>query len=310
MGWVQRLVIVLFGLLGVLVAGNLRSLREGLRYLRQMRGWHPEDVTTIARDGPFGICYDLVSATNEERYRLIEGSLRDAQLTPEIIPVPGEALPNVLVRFGPDGPYTLFVAHYDKSRETPTYQGACDNTAAVSALLAAARDLAASAPAQPVALLFTSAEERGLLGAKAFCAWAGRTGFAIGGVINLDMIGRGRLATRPSALPGFYFWLPLAGTLVFDGRRVRRGGVYPLPDSKLVQRLRAALGSELVEYRRFTAYSDSNVFQEAGVSTVAVSSDDMAYLDRVWDRDSDRVELLDERNLAHAKGLVTVWEIA
>ena len=49
-------------------------------------------------------------------------SLREG-LSATLIPVPGSP-PDVLVRLGPDGPVTLFAIHYDKSRETPTYQGA------------------------------------------------------------------------------------------------------------------------------------------------------------------------------------------
>jgi len=49
-------------------------------------------------------------------------SLREG-LSATLIPVPGSP-PDVLVRLGPDGPVTLFATHYDKSRETPTYQGA------------------------------------------------------------------------------------------------------------------------------------------------------------------------------------------
>jgi Zn-dependent M28 family amino/carboxypeptidase len=171
-------------------------------------------------------------------------------------------------------------------------------------LLAAARAFAAHLPDRAIGLLFTAAEERGFLGARAFCAWAQTGDIAIADVINFDMLGRGRIAVRPSALPGFYFNIPGIGTLVYDGRRVLRGAAYPQPDPALIRRLQTALRDNLVIYRRFTAHSDSNIFQEAGLPTVSLSSDDMYYLDLIWDRDSDRVELLDERNLALALRLV------
>ncbi len=41
------------------------------------------------------------------------------------------------------------------------------------------------------------------------------------------MLGRDRIATRPSALPGFYFWLAVVGEVVYDDRRIRRGTSYP-----------------------------------------------------------------------------------
>jgi hypothetical protein len=286
------------------LVGNRRSLAEGLRYLAHMRTWHPDDVQPIALDGPFGVCYALAELNNTARCKRIAEELRELGLDVARISVPGDPLPNLFVRFGPVGPLTLFVAHYDKSRETPTYQGASDNTAAVCVLLAAARAFAAHLPDRAIGLLFTAAEERGFLGARAFCAWAQTGDIAIADVINFDMLGRGRIAVRPSALPGFYFNIPGIGTLVYDGRRVLRGAAYPQPDPALIRRLQTALRDNLVIYRRFTAHSDSNIFQEAGLPTVSLSSDDMYYLDLIWDRDSDRVELLDERNLALALRLV------
>jgi hypothetical protein len=293
--------------LGLWLGRNRRSLLEGLRYLRQWLAWDPGCVGPVEPGGDFGVCHRLAQLDNAARQALIVGWLRDLNLAPVLIPIPGEALPNVLVRFQERGPYTLFVAHYDKSRETASYQAASDNTAAVAVLLAAARDLAHSPAGRPVALLFTAAEERGLKGARAFMDWAAAQAWAVGEVINLDMIGRGRLASRPSALPGFYFWLPGLGEMAFDGRTLRRGRAYPLPDARLVARLRAVLGDELVSYRRFTARSDSNVFQDAGLPTVSLSSDNMYYLDRVWERDADRLELLDEDNLNLARRLVVEY---
>lgn len=293
----------------VLLGRNLRSLREGLIYLRQMLAWDPRRVRPVDPAGPFGACHDLVSLDNAARQDLIMRLLRDLNLSPILIPVPQEPLSNVLVLFQDTGPYTLFVAHYDKSRETDTYHGASDNTAAVAALLAALRDLVERPPSRPVAFLFTAAEERGLRGARSFLSWSQTQRLAVQEVVNLDMIGRGRLASRPSALPGFYFWLPGLGDMVFDGRKLGRGQAYPPPDPGLLARLKAILGKGLVVYQRFTARSDSNIFQEAGLPSVSLSSDDMYYLDLVWERDADRVELLDEDNLDLARRLVVDYAL-
>ncbi len=301
------LVAALALILVVFVGRNVRSLREGLSYLCQRAVWDPDDVRPIDPDGAFGVCHDLVRLTNAARQDLIIRCLRNLELNPILVPVSDEPISNILALLHYSGPYTLFMAHYDKSRETETYQAASDNTAAVCALLAAARDLAARPPGRPVAFLFTAGEEEGLKGASSFMGWADAEGLAIGEVINFDMIGRGKLASRPSALPGFYFWLPGLGEMVFDGRRIRQGRAYPLPDPNLVSHLKAVVGDEMVIYQRFTARSDSNVFQAAGIPTVSLSSDDMYYLDLVWERDADRLELLDERNLDLARRVVVEY---
>jgi hypothetical protein len=124
----------------------------------------------------------------------------------------------------------------------------------VNVLLAAAHDLVMHLPTRPVAFLFTAAEEHGLKGARAFLDWSRDSNVAIAEVINLDMLGRSILALRPSALPGFYFWLPFLGPLVYDGRRLRRGASYPLPDRALARRLTALMSTDLVVYQRFTVY--------------------------------------------------------
>jgi hypothetical protein len=294
-------------LLALCLGRNLRTLWEGLSYLRHKRAWGLGGVKPVDPRGAFGICHDLVHLGNAARGDAIAGCLRDLNLNPISVPIPDEPHSNVLALLHPEGPYTLFVAHYDKSRETADYQAASDNTAAVCVLLAAARDLAGHPPRRPVAFLFSAAEERGCRGARAFLSWAEARGVDVAEVINFDMIGRGKLASRPSALPGFYFWLPGLGQVVYNGRGVARGLPYPSPDPGLIYRLKAVLGDDLVTYRRFTARSDSNVFQAAGIPTVSLSSDDMYYLDLVWERDADRLELLDEHNLDLARRLVVEY---
>jgi hypothetical protein len=303
----MRLGAALMLLLALCVGRNLRSLWEGLSYLRHKRAWDPGGVKPVDPHGAFGVCHDLVHLGNAGRGEAITACLRDLNLNPIPVPIPDERDANVLATLHPAGPYTLFVAHYDKSRETADYQAASDNTAAVCALLAAAHDLAGYPPDRPVAFLFSAAEERGCRGARAFLSWAEAGGLDVAEVINFDMIGRGKLASRPSALPGFCFWLPGLGQVVYNGRGLARGRPYPSPDPGLIRRLKAVLEDDLVTYRHFTARSDSNVFQDAGLPTVSLSSDDMYYLDLVWERDADRLELLDERNLDLARSLVVEY---
>lgn len=92
--------------------------------------------------------------------------------------------PNLITRFGNgSGPALLFMAHYDT---VPTSPGAIDNAVAVAVLLELARILQSEPPPQPVMIVFTAAEEVGLVGAEALAAEVSdRTSVAIA----LDLIG-------------------------------------------------------------------------------------------------------------------------
>jgi Zn-dependent M28 family amino/carboxypeptidase len=171
-------------------------------------------------------------------------------------------------------------------------------------LLASVTELAERGEGGNRAFLFTGEEETGLHGATAFVEYARANNIAIREIVNFDNLGRGKLAIRPSApVPGFVFTLPPYGDMAYDGRRFRPSPPYPLANYRLTQALLRAQ-PEIVVFDRFTALSDSNVFQANGIDTVAFSGDDMRYLDQTWHTFADRIELLDERNLDRAFELI------
>ena len=103
---------------------------------------------------------------------------------------------NLLARLpgGGGGPGLLLVAHTDSVAAGP---GAADDGAGVVVLLETARALLAegSALARPVSLLFTDAEEAGLLGAQAFVDARGAAALAaeVAAVLNVEARGTGGL---------------------------------------------------------------------------------------------------------------------
>jgi len=143
-------------------------------------------------------------------------------------PTPVARVRNVVARLRGAQPAgaLLLMAHYDSVVGSP---GAADDASGVAAVLEAARSLAAD-PALPrdVILLFTDAEEAGLLGARAFVAqhaWARD----VGAVINVEARGRGGPALVFEATPqgasilqqAAQSWpeelrRPLVGSLFFD----------------------------------------------------------------------------------------------
>ena len=290
-------------LLAALILPNARALYEGIFfYLRDVVTYDPRVVTPVSRDGRYASVYDLVRLRNVERRAYI--LQRASRLAVFEIPIPNSQLTNIFVHSDASGPYTIFSAHYDKLYDNADYQGASDNTAAVSVLLATTDELARRGDADNRAFLFTGEEETGLRGARAFVEYARANNIPIRAIVNFDNIGRGRLAIRPSAERyGFVFALPLFGDYVYDGRALNASLPYPFANARLTQELARAQPG-IVVYEHFTALGDSNVFQANGIDTVSISSDNMYYLELTLHTNSDRVELLDERNLDLAFDLI------
>ncbi len=290
-------------LLAALIVPNGSALSEGARvYL--LPALFPDAPQPIRREGRYASVYDLVRLRNTARRDYVLHHLAASNLTIEPIPIPASLTPNLFVRFNATGPYTIFAAHYDKLHDDAEYQGASDNTAAVSVLLAAAIELARRGDAGNRAFLFTGEEETGMRGARAFVEHARANDLAIREIINFDNIGRGELAIRPPAeIVGWVFTLPLVGDFAFDGHTLRPSPPYAPANARLAQALER-VQPHLIVLAHFTCISDSNEFQARGIDTVAISGSDMHFLEQTWHSYADRVEWLDEHNLDLAFELV------
>lgn len=296
--------LVLLPFLLLLIILNVQSIYEGLSYYVRFAVLPPQPLQPVSRTGRYASMYDLVKLRNAERYRYLVDHLHLPFLTVAQIPIPNFPEPDLLVTFGGHGPYTVFCTHYDKAYDDPEYEGASDNTAAVSVLLSASAEMNKRGYVGNTAFLFSGQEESGLGGAAAFVRYVHEMKMQIREVVDFDSLGRGRLTVRPSTdYPGFVFSVPLYGEITYDGNQFRRSPPYQLPSPRLVASLIAA-NPDLLVLGRFTALSDSNVFQANGIDTVAISAEDMHYLEMAWDTYADRVELLDERNLDRAFELV------
>jgi len=301
------MIVALLLLFAAFSVPNARALYEGIAfYVRP--AILPDALTPIARDGRYASLYELVQLRNAERLNYLRRELGALNVTVEEIAIPDSPFPNLFVRFTRADAYTIFSAHYDKLYDDPAYQGASDNTAAVSVLLAAVRELAQRGDQSHRAFLLTGEEETGLRGASAFVAYAHANNLTISQVVNFDNLGRGKLTVRPSApVPGIVFTLPLVGDFGFDGRALRPSPAYPRVPAALTQAL-ARIDPDLVVLEHFTAVSDSNAFQAHGIPTVAISGDDMRHLELTWHTYTDRIELLDARNLDRAFILMTRFQ--
>jgi Zn-dependent M28 family amino/carboxypeptidase len=321
---VNIIVLIIVAMLALLIVPNLRALYEGIFfYLRDTFAYTPTPSKQVSRDGRYGSLYDLVQMRNTERRDYLLKSLGESKISVTQIPIANSQLPNLFIRFNATAPLVIFSAHYDKLFDDANYQGASDNTAAVSVMLAAAKEMAKSNSGDcvvareacalrnamtPIAFLFTGEEETGLRGSQAFVEYARANNMAIREIINFDNIGRGKLGIRPSApIPGFIFTIPFVGDYAFDGRNLTASPSYPLANARVTKNVLRAQPNTTV-YERFTALSDSNVFEQNGIDTVAISGDDMAFLERTWHTYEDEVELIDEVNLELAYELMMRYE--
>lgn len=307
----QRISLALAVLLGAfLIVPNTRALYEGVFfYLRDALTYDARAVTPIQRAGRYASVYDLAPLRNAERLAYLQQQLAARALVVTPIAIPNSQFVNLLVRFNDAaGPYTIFSAHYDKLYDDARYEGASDNTAAVSVLLAAIDELARRGDGGARAFLFTGEEETGLRGAQAFVEYARAHALPIRAIVNFDNLGRGALAIRPAAAqPGWVVTLPFVGDWAYDGRAFNPSPPYALANAGVARRA-ARAQPRLVVYERFTVRSDANVFEASGIDTVTISGDNLYYLELTWHTYADRVEWLDERSLDLAFDLILRWK--
>ena len=166
----------------------------------------------------------------------------------------------------------LFMAHYDSAADTP---GAADNGAGVAALLEILRALQASAPLKnDLIVLFSDAEEQGLLGARLFLKehpWAKDVGVAA----NFEARG----ASGPSML------FETGDRDAWLARDFARSAPHPYASS---------LVGALSRTARFQ--TDLNVFKQARIPSLNFA---FAETWASYHGHLDRPDLLDGRSLQH-----------
>lgn len=188
--------------------------------------------------------------------------------------VPVATVENIVARLKGTAPgrALMLAGHYDS---VPTSNGASDDGAAVAAMLETARALKSVAPLRnDVILLFTDAEEVGLLGAKAFTD-ENPSAKDVAVVLNFEARGNGG--------PSIMFETSEAnGPLI---KEFAAAAPHPIADS---------LSYEI--YKRLPNDTDMTVFKGAGLRGL-----NFAFIDGInhYHTSLDRVEYMDERSLQH-----------
>ena len=127
-----------------------------------------------------------VNINAKDAIRLVKNGSATARVCLKQTEYQGESRNVVLDLPGEIPEYIVFTAHYDS---TSLSQGAYDNMSGSVGILAAAEYFAKNPHRYGIRLIWCGSEERGLLGAKAYCAAYPEELKKVALVINLDMIG-------------------------------------------------------------------------------------------------------------------------
>ena len=127
-----------------------------------------------------------VNINAKDAIHLVKNGSSTAKIQLKQTEYQGESRNVVLDLPGEIPEYIVFTAHYDS---TSLSQGAYDNMSGSVGILAAAEYFAKNPHRYGIRMIWCGSEERGLLGAKAYCAAYPEELKKVALVINLDMIG-------------------------------------------------------------------------------------------------------------------------
>lgn len=209
---------------------------------------------------------------------------------------------NILINPGKSNRFKLITAHYD-ILEQKGYQGALDNSGSVAILLNLIGKNLNVLRDKNVAVLFTTGEEKGLLGAKHFLK--NNTDFKIEEVVCLDGIGRGRLGVMNISEGGFGFryknWL-------FKNKTFTGGEFKDCPKFKEIDK--SVIDLEKYDIKVLSQYlssTDARVFSEAGIPTVHFISDEIIHFLKVLHTNNDKVDGLHLKSLKQCEDILSAY---
>jgi hypothetical protein len=208
---------------------------------------------------------------------------------------------NIFIKPNETHDFTLITAHYDNLK-IPGYQGALDNSASVAILLNTIQNCKESLKIKNVAFLFTTHEERGLLGAHEFLAYSKENNYTLNKVICLDGIGRGNLSAMNNCMGnfGFKFRDYFFRKKLFTGYSLNDCPAYLKVDKSILD----------LEYyninilQSFLSNTDSRVFVKDGIPTIHLTSSDIPHFLKVMHTNRDRIDGLHHKSLTRCQAIL------
>lgn len=206
---------------------------------------------------------------------------------------------NIFIKPGKSNRFKLITAHYD-ILERDGYQGALDNSGSVAVLLNLLKKNLNNLRDKNVAILLSTEEEQGLLGAKHFIS---HQKFEIEEVVCLDGVGRGGLGVMNNSMGSFGFkyknWL--FQDKIFTGSAFRNCPKYQKIDESVIDFKKYGIKA----LTPFLSSTDARVFSNAGIPTVHLISDEVVHFLKVLHTNNDRVDGLDFKSLRHCENILS-----
>lgn len=208
---------------------------------------------------------------------------------------------NIFIKPAETNDFTLMTAHYD-NLIIPGYQGALDNSASVAILLNTIQNCKETLKTKKVAFLFTTLEERGLLGAHEFLEFAKEHNYKLNKVICLDGIGRKNLSAMNNCMGnfGFKFRDYFFREKLFTGYSLNDCPDYLKVDKSII---------DLKFYKinilqSFLSNTDSRVFVNNGIPTIHLTSSDIPHFLKVMHTNQDGIDGLHYKSLKRCQEIL------
>ena len=304
-----------------LIIVNYFSIIELTKFLIENKNYKNKSNSPIPKDSEYSFLYDFVSLglssenipsdfilnepkeyntlqhwnkTNYYRMKFILKYLDSINVSYETIQIPVKhkkqvKTSNIFIKNINTDSIILITAHYDNLTKKD-YQGALDNSASVAILLNTIKKNKKLLKTKKIAFLFTTGEERGLIGAKHFVNYAQQNKINIEKIICLDGVGRGEVSVMNNSFGRFGFkfrnwWFK---EKIFTGSKFLDCPNYSAINNSVIDLNKY----KIRQLKPFISSTDSRVFVKKGIPTIHLTSGEIAHFLKVLHTNSDKVDFL------------------
>lgn len=313
-----------------LIIINIRPLKDLAAFGYNYANYEYLSKDSVPYNGDYKVLYDLAELNGEKQFELLKfmklsndsiSKLNTnnkrmfylmncldsigVKYSTDCVPYKNVKNPtsNIFIKDTPEDDFILITAHYDiLFQNLRGYEGALDNSGSVSILLNVINKVKHNLQNKNVAFLFTTEEEKGVVGAKKFLEYSISKKYNITKVICLDGIGRGDLSVMHNSQRGFGFVFRglFFDRNLFTGSRFRNSPKFSKIDKTVI---------DLDKYNikplnSFVSSTDARVFVAKGIPSVHLTSSDIPHFMKVLHTFSDHIDGLHYSSLKQCEDIL------